>query len=110
MSLTHLRCGVRAVAGTVGVASLITGGYALSNGHANFADVMEGLTFILLVAGVWVLVEGVVGGFIRLEARQASACAVAAQTVLAMTQQQDDTADAEGVAGVNGAKVRHLYR
>jgi hypothetical protein len=112
--VSRLRCGVRVAAATIGLIAAGYGGYVLDRGGSQFTEVMEGLTFILVVAGIWVIVEAIVGGFEQvrkttqdrydqLEAKHASACAIAAQTVLAIAREREQQDGAE-------AEVRHLYR
>jgi hypothetical protein len=100
MSPKHIRCGVRAAAAVIGIVAASVGGYAVSYDQATFAGVMEGLTFVLLVAGIWAIVEVIVGGF----ERQPSAYAVAAQTVCETFRVLDEQ------AAEDSPKVRLMRR
>ena len=92
MSLTHIRLGVRIVAGCVGALSFAYGGSSVAHGHTEDAFIMRGLTFVMIVAGIWVITEAIVGGFDeiarrtqarydRLEQLQPNAYAIAGQAV-----------------------------
>ena len=92
MSLTHIRLGVRIAAAFIGLMSFAYGGSAVAHGHTGDEFVMRGLTFVLIISGIWVITEAIVGGFEeiarrtqerydRLEQLQPTALAIAGQTV-----------------------------
>lgn len=119
MCSNHLRCGVRVAAGVIGLVCFGYGCYSVKLGDPQFAEVMEGLTFILLLAIGWVVVEAVIGGFEQLQrasqtryellaAAQPNACAVAAQTVVEMERKRLLALEQDAADGAGG-KVTHLY-
>ena len=68
MSLVRIRLGVRIAAGVIGVLALATAGCSIQlaaqhRGPVDDAVVFRGLALVVIVAGVWVIVEVVVGGF-----------------------------------------------
>jgi len=87
-----MRFGVRIGAGAIGALAFAYGGSAVQQGHTDDAFIMRGLTFVLIVAGIWIITETIVGGFEeiarrtqarydRLEQLQPNAYAIAGQAV-----------------------------
>jgi len=88
----RIRFGVRVGAGCFGVTAAGYGGYAVRHGHTDDAFIMRGLTLVLIITGIWVITEAIVGGFEeigrrtqerydRLEQLQPNAYAIAGQAV-----------------------------
>lgn len=120
VTLCRIRLWVRAAAGTIGLVAAAYGGSAVqsavqSDRELDGSLVRWSVTSLMILGGIWIIVEAVIAGFEeirartqerydRLEQQQPDAYAIAGQAVcetLRVLQEQ---------AAEDSAKVRVIYR